>query len=114
MAADIPILFRGFRCNENGELNMAGFCELMHAMKVRLSEERIDDLFQVFDTDGRGTISDRDFVHVLFPIQYREVFPYLSRIPARRICESDEFMPYAHGCASPSQETSDILSPHSV
>lgn len=73
-AMDIPLLFRSFNMNNEGFLALDDFRNMSQEIRLGLSEERVIDLFNMFDQDISGTISDREFVRALFPKQFPEVF----------------------------------------
>jgi len=73
-AHDIPALFQISDANDDGELDVKEFRQLLTRMQIGFSEERILNLFHSFDNDKSGTVDDREFVRALFPHAYHEVY----------------------------------------
>mmetsp|Transcript_86929 Transcript_86929/g.202358 ORF Transcript_86929/g.202358 Transcript_86929/m.202358 type:complete len:194 (-) Transcript_86929:149-730(-) len=73
-AHDIPELFRLSASNDDGELDITEFRDLIHGMHVGFSDERIFQLFQSFDQDHSGMIDDKEFVRALFPNSYHVIY----------------------------------------
>jgi len=73
-ANDIPLVFSIFDSLGQGELNLADFRRMINQMCIGLGEKRIVQLFQSFDKDEDGFITDREFVKSVFPMAYHEVY----------------------------------------
>jgi len=73
-ATDIPVLFRSFDADGNGELDMSEFLDMMKEMRLGLKDERVIELFQSFDSDCSGSVDDREFVKSLFPAEYTKIY----------------------------------------
>uniref|UniRef100_A0A7S4PV31 EF-hand domain-containing protein n=1 Tax=Alexandrium monilatum TaxID=311494 RepID=A0A7S4PV31_9DINO len=73
-AHDIPVLFNLSDINDDGELDVHEFRDLLQSMNFGFSDERIFDLFRSFDQDNSGTIDDREFIRALFPDSYHDIF----------------------------------------
>mmetsp|Transcript_3020 Transcript_3020/g.6710 ORF Transcript_3020/g.6710 Transcript_3020/m.6710 type:complete len:684 (+) Transcript_3020:112-2163(+) len=73
-ASDIPVLFKLADSDDDGELHMEDFQNLLTRMQIGLSNERILALFQTFDRDGSGAVDSKEFVRALFPYSYHEIF----------------------------------------
>jgi len=71
-AYDIPELFDAF-AEEDGELDIFAFREMMLTMQVGLQERRVNELFLQFDFDGSGTVSAAEFIRHLFPKIFYEL-----------------------------------------
>jgi hypothetical protein len=66
LARDISKLFE-LVADEDGELRLSQFQELMTQMGIGLGYSRIRSLFRSFDTDSSGTVSASEFTRALFP-----------------------------------------------
>lgn len=73
-AKDMPKLFRDFDANNNGELCLEEFCDMIDKMNVGMKQEDAEELFETFDEDGSGGIDDSEFMKQLFPNEYRVMF----------------------------------------
>lgn len=71
---DIPDLFFAYDKDRSGELDLGEFFKMISEMQLGIAEERILQLFKVFDCDGSGSISDSEFVRTLFPKDYIKIF----------------------------------------
>jgi len=81
-ATDLPSLFMEFSCNANGDLDFRAFHDMLGKMRIYFSYERVAELFQVFDYTGDGMISHQEFVRILFPAQYCEIYTSRVRRPS--------------------------------
>eukprot|EP00403_Amphidinium_massartii_P008204 CAMPEP_0178423950 /NCGR_PEP_ID=MMETSP0689_2-20121128/27953_1 /TAXON_ID=160604 /ORGANISM="Amphidinium massartii, Strain CS-259" /LENGTH=716 /DNA_ID=CAMNT_0020045561 /DNA_START=9 /DNA_END=2155 /DNA_ORIENTATION=+ len=73
-ASDIPVLFSLCDTNQDGELSIFEFRNLIKHMQIGFSDERIFQLFHSFDHDLSGTVDDREFVRALFPYAYHDIY----------------------------------------
>ncbi|CAE7202354.1 KCNB2 [Symbiodinium pilosum] len=73
-ADDMPKLFKKFDTDNNGELELEEFCDLVAAMKVGVKPHEASELFMAFDDDGNGGIDEREFMKALFPLDYRRMY----------------------------------------
>lgn len=73
-AYDIPLLFKLFDSDKDGELSRGDFVKMIEAMNVNLPTERVIALFDTFDVDGGGSISDLEFIRQVFPKHFQEFF----------------------------------------
>jgi len=80
-AHDIPELFRLSDRDDDGELDLTEFRELIRCLQLGFSDERIFQLFNSFDENRSGRIDDREFIRGLFPHSYHDI--YASRASQR-------------------------------
>lgn len=73
-ASDIPVLFSLSDDNDDGELTLHEFRDLLTRMHIGFDDERIMKLFASFDIEKNGTIDARAFVRGLFPNAYHDIF----------------------------------------
>jgi hypothetical protein len=73
-AYDIPVLFRLSDDDDDGEIDINEFRNLLRRMGVGFNDDRIYQLFNLFDTNGSGAIDDREFVLALFPNLYHDIY----------------------------------------
>lgn len=73
-AESISQLFKDHDDNGDGELNLTEFRKLMSEMRVGLADRAITKLFEVFDSDQSGFITDVEFVKAVFPAEYHELY----------------------------------------
>jgi voltage-gated potassium channel len=73
-ADDIDVLFGVFDKDMDGELCATEFRKMIRAMKLRLTDRRIAELFQAFDDDGSGKVDSKEFVHKIFPEKYIDLY----------------------------------------
>mmetsp|Transcript_49735 Transcript_49735/g.118560 ORF Transcript_49735/g.118560 Transcript_49735/m.118560 type:complete len:648 (-) Transcript_49735:198-2141(-) len=66
-AREVQRLFSIADRDGDGELDLDEFRDLMHLMKIGLSDERVIALFKSFDYDFSGSINDEEFIWTLFP-----------------------------------------------
>lgn len=66
-ATDIPVLFANFDVDKTGELDFSKFRDMLDTMNLGLSKARVVELFNIFDTDGGGSIDAGEFLTVLYP-----------------------------------------------
>merc|ERR1712048_242654 len=76
-ASDIPELIFFFDEDKDGQLSFAEFHQLVSGMELAISEERLAKLFHTFDTNRNGHIDDIEFLSVLFPRAYYEMYDSL-------------------------------------
>mmetsp|Transcript_30290 Transcript_30290/g.48911 ORF Transcript_30290/g.48911 Transcript_30290/m.48911 type:complete len:148 (-) Transcript_30290:22-465(-) len=70
----IPKLFKRFDVKRQGELDIFAFRRMIEAMRLGLSEERVNALFIQFDADRSGTIDSSEFIRHLFPKTFHQLF----------------------------------------
>jgi len=90
-ANDIPTLFKLVDYDENGQLELDEFCQLVKEMKIGLSEDRVIALFEHMDKDGSGALDAAEFALAIFPHKYVENFGHAraaSREVVRKMRES--------------------------
>eukprot|EP00929_Paragymnodinium_shiwhaense_P069129 TRINITY_DN34869_c0_g1_i1.p1 TRINITY_DN34869_c0_g1~~TRINITY_DN34869_c0_g1_i1.p1 ORF type:complete len:681 (-),score=191.58 TRINITY_DN34869_c0_g1_i1:207-2249(-) len=82
-AKDIPTFFQVYATSMEMDpygdpdavfLDIADFRRMINEMRIGLSEERIVQLFQLFDDDGSGTVEPEEFVRVLFPRAHYDIY----------------------------------------
>mmetsp|Transcript_15495 Transcript_15495/g.48919 ORF Transcript_15495/g.48919 Transcript_15495/m.48919 type:complete len:632 (+) Transcript_15495:70-1965(+) len=78
-ARDIPELFFLFDADRDGQLSFHEFHQMVSAIQLDISAERTVRLFDTMDRDGSGMIDDREFVRVLFPRAFCEIYNPLQR-----------------------------------
>eukprot|EP00747_Dinoflagellata_sp_TGD_P103018 gnl/TRDRNA2_/TRDRNA2_168831_c2_seq7.p1 gnl/TRDRNA2_/TRDRNA2_168831_c2~~gnl/TRDRNA2_/TRDRNA2_168831_c2_seq7.p1 ORF type:complete len:316 (+),score=56.44 gnl/TRDRNA2_/TRDRNA2_168831_c2_seq7:3-950(+) len=71
---DVAVLFGLFDKDGNGELDLTEFRKMIRMMHIGLSNVRILELFNSFDVNQSGAIDDREFVRVLFPNEYHQIY----------------------------------------
>jgi len=78
---DIPILFKLFDCDRNGQLDITEFRWMLQGMRLGLKKNRVIELYEAFDDDKSGGIDPNEFIKALFPDAYYEIFgdPRLER-----------------------------------
>mmetsp|Transcript_29228 Transcript_29228/g.67981 ORF Transcript_29228/g.67981 Transcript_29228/m.67981 type:complete len:104 (-) Transcript_29228:111-422(-) len=86
-AHDIPELFRLSDDDDNGQLDMGEFRDLLRCMQIGFTDERIFQLFNSFDHNRSGGVDDREFIRVLFPNSYHEIY-HKSCSRASKVCEN--------------------------
>lgn len=65
---DLSELFKRWDVDGDGELDLSEFRIMVKDdFSMNLPDERIVDLFEVFDKDRGGSIDDMEFLHVVFP-----------------------------------------------
>jgi len=65
-AMDIMNFFTAFSTHGGGVLTLDDFGRMIEEMSLGLTERRINDLFELFDDDGSGTIEPEEFVAILY------------------------------------------------
>lgn len=73
-ARDVPIMFRTFDLDGDGELCLSEFATMMMELQMDVSGAKTAGFFHAIDRDGSGTIDDAEFVKLVFPDQYRTVY----------------------------------------
>jgi len=73
-ANDIPMLFKLFDCDRNGQLDVLEFQWMLQGMRLGLKKERVVELYEAFDDDKSGGIDPIEFVKALFPDAYYEMY----------------------------------------
>lgn len=82
-AHDVPTLFRHFDTDGNGQLDLREFSKMVKHMGLRISAERRLKLFEVFDQDNSGIVDDVEFVRIMYPDSYHQIYD-LKRTTQRR------------------------------
>lgn len=72
-AKDVPAIFKRFSGDGEGELTVADFTVMLKEFRVNLNDERIIELFSIFDGDNGGTIDDREFLRMVFPQTWHQL-----------------------------------------
>lgn len=70
----IPGFFCAFDKDRDGRLDLGEFSNMIERLQLGLHGDRVGQLFRVFDHDGSGAIDDQEFVRVLFPQAYADIF----------------------------------------
>merc|ERR1712060_345222 len=73
-ARDITQLFRLVDDNDNGELDIDEFKDLVSRLRIGLHDKQVVMLFNFIDKDGGGTIDDQEFVRAIFPQDYHDLY----------------------------------------
>jgi len=73
-AHDIPALFAVFDTNKTGELTLVQFSKMIKQMNVFIDTERLLKLFNLLDRNQGGTIDEQEFVRIIFPDYFVQVF----------------------------------------
>eukprot|EP00416_Gambierdiscus_australes_P012960 CAMPEP_0171137526 /NCGR_PEP_ID=MMETSP0766_2-20121228/133514_1 /TAXON_ID=439317 /ORGANISM="Gambierdiscus australes, Strain CAWD 149" /LENGTH=145 /DNA_ID=CAMNT_0011601107 /DNA_START=1 /DNA_END=434 /DNA_ORIENTATION=- len=73
-AHHIPELFRLCDSDDDGELNITEFREMLSCMHIGFTDERIFQLFDSFDGNHSGSVDHKEFVRALFPNSYHEIY----------------------------------------
>jgi len=76
--SDMTAMLRFYDRNGDGELDVREFRDMLRKMRVGLSDERIIELFQTFDSDGGGTIDYNEFIRGLFPTLSHQLMMHKS------------------------------------
>lgn len=71
---DIPVLFKLFDSDQDGELSRGDFIRMIEGMNISLPTERVIELFDTFDSDGGGTIDALEFIRHVFPTAFHELY----------------------------------------
>lgn len=79
-AHDIPELFHRFDVDQNGMINRAEFLSIIQSMRVNLDDSQALQLFKIIDTDESGEITDEEFVKVLFPSDFEDMYDALNSV----------------------------------
>lgn len=74
VVSEIPELFNLFDVDRSGDLNLNDFRRMIRAMRIGLDEQRTLHLFNKLDINASGTISDEEFVKILFPSAFEQLF----------------------------------------
>lgn len=73
-ARDIPAMFIHFDHDADGVLSFQEFSMMMHELQLEMSTARLVRLFNSFDVDNTGGITDQQFVYTLFPAAHAEIY----------------------------------------
>ena len=73
---DLPHVFNLFDSDGDGQLGLADFQRMMGELKLGLATRRITELFDTIDVDGSGLIDDQEFVKMMFPVNYNEIYDH--------------------------------------
>jgi len=91
------VLFQLFDNDESGELDIKEFRFLIKKLRLGLTDDRILALFRTIDVDNGGTIDDKEFVRLFFPLI---IMPPTARLVMRRrsrLCRVQDLMCLASG-----------------
>jgi len=83
-ANDIPTLFKLVDYDENGQLELDEFCQLVKEMKIGLSEDRVIALFEHMDKDDSGALDAAEFALEVFPETFVEAFGHADQADASK------------------------------
>mmetsp|Transcript_169720 Transcript_169720/g.544670 ORF Transcript_169720/g.544670 Transcript_169720/m.544670 type:complete len:636 (-) Transcript_169720:37-1944(-) len=78
-AKHIRELFKIVDDNDNGELDIDEFKDLIKKLRIGLQEQSVVMLFNFIDKDGGGTIDDEEFVRAIFPAEYQDLYLKAAR-----------------------------------
>eukprot|EP00930_Biecheleria_cincta_P095878 TRINITY_DN87778_c0_g1_i1.p1 TRINITY_DN87778_c0_g1~~TRINITY_DN87778_c0_g1_i1.p1 ORF type:complete len:624 (+),score=94.53 TRINITY_DN87778_c0_g1_i1:86-1957(+) len=73
-AKDLPSIFRAYDSSGEGQLYFDEFFLMVQDMKLGLTEQRAVEVFESVDRDGGGTIDEQEFVRLVFPGAYHELY----------------------------------------
>lgn len=73
-ARDLPSIFRAYDSSGEGQLYFDEFFLMVQEMKLGLNEQRAIEVFESVDRDGGGTIDEQEFVRLVFPGAYHELY----------------------------------------
>jgi len=73
-AEDILVLFKLFDADDDGELDIDDFRNMIKRLRIGLQDDRIVELFAFIDKDSGGTIDDQEFVRAIFPAEYHSIY----------------------------------------
>jgi len=75
-ADDIPKLFALFDEDHSGDLDFIEFSNMLVDMAIglRSSSDHVRILFHMFDADGSGAINQEEFLKIIFPESYKELY----------------------------------------
>mmetsp|Transcript_16524 Transcript_16524/g.35616 ORF Transcript_16524/g.35616 Transcript_16524/m.35616 type:complete len:615 (-) Transcript_16524:268-2112(-) len=89
-AADIPTMFCSFDKDNDGELSLQEFLEMMEMLQLNFESERLVSLFCAFDYNDSGSIDDQEFVRTLFPEAFAEIYARPADYTSGGQMESEE------------------------
>jgi len=78
-ARDITQLFRLVDDNDNGELDIEEFKDLVSRLRIGLQDRQVIQLFSFIDKDGGGTIDDEEFVRAIFPSDWHDIYGRMQK-----------------------------------
>lgn len=70
---DLLRFFLLFDADKDGELNLDEFVNMCTALEIKLSGERMVNLFSMFDHDNGGTIEQKEILRAIYPRQYHKI-----------------------------------------
>jgi len=82
---DIEVVFRIFDNHSKGELSIEEFQAMIAELRVDLPEDRLVEVFDLMDKDGDGNIHHKEFLHLLFPRTYYDLYGSKGGPPPGRL-----------------------------
>merc|ERR550532_1094263 len=71
---DVPKIFAMYDAERSGDIDLSQFRLMIKEMGIGLHDDRVVELFNFFDTDGGGTISEHEFVRLLYPNDFADMY----------------------------------------
>merc|ERR1712150_246896 len=85
VAQDVPKLFKIFCSSRGGQtLTVEEFSQMVQDLGLGMHKRRVEQLFDLFDQDGSGTIDQKEFVRGIFPREYRRTYVAREEDEARK------------------------------
>lgn len=73
-ARDVAVLFAIFDCNDDRELSFPEFHQMLAEMGIGYRDEESLELFDFIDKDGSGYVNEMEFVRVMFPGEFLNIY----------------------------------------
>mmetsp|Transcript_74078 Transcript_74078/g.139830 ORF Transcript_74078/g.139830 Transcript_74078/m.139830 type:complete len:130 (+) Transcript_74078:1-390(+) len=73
-AYEIPRLFELFDLDDSKEFDMEEFQLLFKELEVGFKEDDVAELFKLIDKDVSGTVDEAEFIKVVYPDDYRNMY----------------------------------------
>merc|ERR1719183_1796990 len=70
---EIPVLFRLFDADEDGQLSYNEFATMIKDMEINFDRDQTQKLFSMIDVDEGGGIDHQEFLQVVFPDAYKKL-----------------------------------------